>query len=81
MGPTSLRGPSPLQRATGTQLYVARVAGHRQLVLDLIDAGIEPPSTGQDSPLKPDASATRPSRRSRTKSFIMTLYILRHRRS
>ena len=33
-------------------------------------------SPAQDSPLKPDASATRPSHRSRTKVFFMTLYIL-----
>ena len=38
----SLRGPSPLQSATGTQFNVATMAGHWQLVLDLIDAGIEP---------------------------------------
>ena len=38
---TSLQGPSPLQSATGTQFNVVTVAGHRQLVSDLIDAGIE----------------------------------------
>ena len=35
-------GPSPLQSATGTPFNVAAVVGHCQLVLDLIDAGIEP---------------------------------------
>ena len=77
MGAASLRGPSPLQSATGTQFNVIKVAGYWQLVLDLVDAGIEP---DQDLPLKLDASATRPSCRSRTKSFFMTLYILWHRR-
>ena len=42
MGAASLRRPSPLQSATGTQFNVATVTGHRQLVLDLFDAGIEP---------------------------------------
>ena len=42
MGAASLRGPSPLQSAIGTQFNVATVAGHWQLVLELIDAGIEP---------------------------------------
>ena len=42
MGAASLRGPSPLQSATGTQFNVVTVAGHQQLVLDLIDAGIKP---------------------------------------
>ena len=38
MGVASLRDPSPLQSATGTQFDVATVAGHWQLVLDLMDA-------------------------------------------
>ena len=42
MGSASLRGPSPLQSAAGTQFNVATVAGHWQLVLDLINVGIEP---------------------------------------
>ena len=42
MGVVSLRGPSPLQSATCTLFNVATVAGHWQLVLDLIDAVIEP---------------------------------------
>ena len=42
MGAASLRGPSPLQSTTGSQFNVATDAGHRQLVLDVIDAGIEP---------------------------------------
>ena len=42
MGATSLQGPSPLRNATCAQFNVATVAGHWQLVLDLIKAGIEP---------------------------------------
>ena len=42
MGAASLQGPSPLQSASGTQFNVATVADHWQLVLDFIDAGIEP---------------------------------------
>ena len=42
MGAASLRGPSLLQNATGSQFNVTTVAGHWQLVLDLIDVGIEP---------------------------------------
>ena len=42
MGVASLQGPSPLQSAPGTQFNVATVAGHWQLVLDLIEAVIEP---------------------------------------
>ena len=42
MGATSLRGPSPLQNATGIYFNVATAAGHWQLLLDFIDAGIEP---------------------------------------
>ena len=41
-GCASLRGPYLLRSAMGTQFNVATVAGPRQLVLDLIDAGIEP---------------------------------------
>ena len=39
MGAASVRA---LHSATGTQFDVAAVAGHRQLVLDLINAEIEP---------------------------------------
>ena len=42
MGVASLRAPTALLSATDAQYYVATVAGHWQLVLDLIDAGIEP---------------------------------------
>ena len=42
MGAASLRGASPLQSATCTQFNVVTVVGHWQLVLDLINAGIEP---------------------------------------
>ena len=42
MGVASLRDSSPLQSATRTQFNVATVAGYWQLVLDLIDAEIEP---------------------------------------
>ena len=42
IGAASLRGPSLLQSATGTQFNVATVAGNWQLVLDLIDVGIDP---------------------------------------
>ena len=42
MGVASLRDPSPLQSATDTQFNVATLMGHKQLVLDLIDAGIDP---------------------------------------
>ena len=64
--------PSPLQSTTGAQFNVAAVTGHWQLVLGLIDAGIEPVSSTIYLQLKPDAFATRP----RTKSFFMALYIL-----
>ena len=60
MGAASLLGLSPLQSATGTQFNLVTVAGHWQLVLGLVDAEIEP---DQNSPLNPDASATRPYRR------------------
>ena len=68
MGTSSLRGPSPLQSNTGTQFNVATVAGHWQLVLDLIDPGIEPGLPHKIS-LKPDLSATRTFRRSRPNPF------------
>ena len=42
MGVTSLRDPSPLQNATGIKFNVATMAGHWQLVLDLINARIKP---------------------------------------
>ena len=42
MGAASFAGPSLLQSATATQFNVATVVGHWQLVLDLIDVGIEP---------------------------------------
>ena len=42
MGVASLRDSSPLKSATRTQFNVATVAGYWQLVLDLIDAEIEP---------------------------------------
>ena len=41
MGAASLRDPSPLQSTTGTQFYAATVAGHWQIVLDLIDPGFK----------------------------------------
>ena len=69
MGAASLQAPSPLQSATGTQFNVATVAGHWQLALDLIDAQIEVGSPAQDSPLKSDASATRPFRRQEQNPF------------
>ena len=42
MGAASLRGPSPLQSATGIQFNVVTVVGYWHFVLDSIDAGIEP---------------------------------------
>ena len=42
MGAVSWRGPSLLQNAMGTQFNIATMVGHWQLVLDLIEAGIEP---------------------------------------
>ena len=42
MGVASSRGPSPLQNATDIQFNVATMTGHWQLVLDLINARIEP---------------------------------------
>ena len=69
MGAASLQAPSPRQSATGTQFNVATVAGHWQLALDVIDARIELGSPAQNSPLKPDASATRPSRHQEQNPF------------
>ena len=42
MGAANLRGPSLLQSIKDTQFNVVTVAGHWQLVLSLIDVGIEP---------------------------------------
>ena len=42
MGAASLRVPSPVQSTMGTQFSVAAVASHWQLVLNLINMGIEP---------------------------------------
>ena len=42
MEAVSLQSPSPLQSAMSTQFNVATMAGHWQLVLDVIDAKIEP---------------------------------------
>ena len=62
MGAESLRGPSPLQSATGIQFNVATVAGHWQLLFDLIDAGIEP-GLPHKNRIAQDASAARSSGR------------------
>ena len=71
VGAASVRGPSLFQNATehsltsqqgGTLATCARFYRRENLTR----------SPAQDSPFNPDACATRPSRRSRTKSFFMT---------